>query len=190
MAAATAMSLPKNSIFNLFRSFSQRPSLPLRRKVSRVCFTSAAKYSEVGDDGNKSMDRAKQSVASLKEKASVAASQAVDKATETKDWAGNSASDMREETMDGAGDMANKTEEYGQEAKEKTEEYAQGAKEKTEEYAQGAKEKTEEGQGENTRRRGDGVEGAWGAAQDNTQKAKDSVDADVDKFMEDQNKNK
>ncbi|KAK4439958.1 hypothetical protein Salat_0330700 [Sesamum alatum] len=131
-----AMSIAKNAILNLSKSFSQKyPSIPLRSKVSRVCFTSASRYSEGGktnDDRRKeyspynadeavqepggtdvqdTMDKAKEKTREMKEKAKESAGDMRNKASDAAAKAADSAYDTKEKAKDKAQEMNEKSKE-------------------------------------------------------------------------------
>ncbi|KAL0305724.1 UNVERIFIED_CONTAM: hypothetical protein Sradi_5989700 [Sesamum radiatum] len=131
-----AMSLTKNAILNLSKSLSHKfPSIPLRTKVSRVCFTSASRYSEGGkanDDRRReyspynadeavqepggtdvqdTMDKAKEKTREMKEKAKGNAEDMRNKASDAAAKAADSAHDTKEKVKDTAHEMNEKSKE-------------------------------------------------------------------------------
>ncbi|XP_059440172.1 desiccation-related protein PCC3-06 [Corylus avellana] len=171
-----AMSMTRNAIFNLSKAFPNTPSLSLRsssRKVSRVCFTHASKYSEgrnasegmrddsrhehrelpVTDEAKEAMkegaERTKEYAYDAKEKTKGAARSAADKAGEGATRAAETAEDVKEKTEDVAGSVAGKAKEGTHKAAETVQNIGEKAKQT--------------------------VKDAWGDAKETTQKIKETV---------------
>ncbi|XP_063943009.1 late embryogenesis abundant protein At3g53040 [Daucus carota subsp. sativus] len=207
MAGAMSNLMTKMSFLNVSKAFPQ-PSF--RPKVSRVCFTSASKYSQ-GRSGDTSEDTSDSDrefdelAQKTRENVKSGMDKTKNKAQEVKEKTKDQAYDMKEATKETANKMTEKAKEgadraadTAKSAKDKTKDQAYNVKEKTKEAAETVSDKaakTARDATETTKDAADTVAdmtkktvgGMWEAAKDTTQKIKETVVGkdDKDDYVED-----
>ncbi|PRQ28977.1 hypothetical protein RchiOBHm_Chr5g0008841 [Rosa chinensis] len=204
-----SLSLAKNLIFNLSKSFPQsQVSLSLRPslKISRVCFTSASKFSEGRNAAEENRDsnshrpyadkdwrdkergygsaevskHAKETMEGLektKRESEEMKERAKDYAYEAKEKTKSAAETMEEKAKEGT----YKASETAESAKEKAKDYAYDAKEKTKDMAGTVEEKAKEGTHKVAKTAGSAKEKAKDTVYGATEKAEGVAETVTDK---------